>query len=95
MERLTATELLDAHHTFPSDHAFRAIVRADPAEVDAVLVSVAAFCGLTDLEDRVVRVPSSAGKWLSLRMALPCDSATRVLEIYAHLQALPQVVRCL
>ena len=95
MDRPTAIELLEANHTFPSDHAFRAIVRADPAHVEEVLASVAAFCALADLAERVERVPSSGGKWLSLRMALPCASAARVLEIYAHLQSLPQVVRCL
>lgn len=95
MDRPSAIELLEAHHTFPSDHAFRAFIRAEPAAVDAVLASVAAFCELADLADRVERVPSSGGKWLSLRMTLPCVSAARVLEIYAHLQGLPQVVRVL
>ncbi len=95
MDRLAAIALLEAHHTFPSDHPFRAIVRAEPADVEAVLASVALFCGLSDLPDRVERAPSSGGKWLSLRMALPCASAAQVLDIYAHLQALPQVVRCL
>ncbi|MES2643046.1 MAG: DUF493 domain-containing protein [Myxococcota bacterium] len=95
MDRPTPLELLEAHHTFPSDHAFRAIVRSDPADVDLVLASVATFCDVADLPDRVERVPSSGGKYLSLRMSLPCASAARVLEIYAHLQSLPQVVRCL
>lgn len=95
MDRPAAIALLESQHTFPSNHSFCAIVRTDPAEVDAVLASVAALRGLGDLSDRVVRVPSSGGKWTSLRLRLPCATAGDVLDIYAHLQALPQVVRCL
>jgi putative lipoic acid-binding regulatory protein len=95
MDRAAAIELLKAHHTFPSNHEFRAFVRTEAADIDAVLASVAAFCGLPDLNGRVEQVASSGGRWTSLRLSLPCDSAERVLDVYAHLQTLPQVVRTL
>lgn len=95
MDRAAAIALLEAHHTFPTDHRFRAIVRADPAAIEGVLASVAAFCRLADLPDRVEQVPSSGGRWVSLRMDLPCPSAAHVLDLYDHLQSLPQVVRVL
>lgn len=95
MHRAEAIALLEAHHTFPTDHRFFAIVRAEPPAVEGVLASVAALCGLGDLGDRVERVPSSGGRWVSLRMTLPCPTATHVLDIYAHLQSLPQIVRVL
>lgn len=93
MDRDSALQLLEASHTFPSDHTFRVIVR--PPDVETVLASLAALCGLADLSGRVARVPSSGGRWLSLRVALPCESAARVLDIYAHLRTLPQIVRTL
>ncbi len=95
MDRPAALTLLEALHTFPSDHTFRVIVRSDPGDADRVLASLAAFCGLADMTGRVVRVPSSKGNWTSLRLALPCESAAKVLDIYAHLQTVPEVVRSL
>lgn len=95
MDRETSRTLLEQQHTFPSDHLFRVIVRADGTDADEVLADLSGFCGLVHLEDRVVRVPSREGKWLSLRLSLPCATADAVLDIYAHLATMPKVVRYL
>ncbi len=95
MDRAAAIDLLEAHHRFPSEHVFRLIVRSDPADVAAVLASLAAFRGVADLADRVVEVPSSGGKWLSLRITLACGSAGEVVDLYGHVATLPLVVRSL
>lgn len=95
MDRDAARKLIEEHHSFPSDHTFRVIVRAEGPDADEVLANIAAFCGLPDLHGRVTQVPSSGGKWVSLRVDLPCVSADTVLDIYAHLATLPKVVRYL
>ena len=95
MDRAAAIELLDAHHRFPSEHVFRLIVRSDPADVAAVLTSMAAFRGVADLVDHVVEVPSTGGRWRSLRITLRCGSAAEVVDLYGHVATLPQVVRAL
>ena len=93
MDRDAAIKLLSAHHSFPSDHFFQVIVRSDQGDVDAVLASLGEFLGLADLDGRVVSVFSRKGTYLSLRLTLPCQSAEQVLEVYARIQAMPQVIR--
>ncbi len=95
MDRAASIALLEAHHVFPSDHVFRVIVAADEAHVAAVLASVAAFRGVPDVRDRVVEVPSAAGRWRSLRITLTCATAADVVDLYAHVGTLPQVVKYL
>ena len=93
MDRDAALKLLSDHHSFPSDHFFQVILRSEQVEVDAVLASLAELLALPDLEGRVVPVFSRKGTYLSLRLTLPCQSAEQVLDVYARLQALPQVIR--
>lgn len=95
MDSEGAIVLLNAQHTFPSDHRFHVIVRAEPGSVERVSVSLAALCGLASLTDRVVEVPSAKGTYVSLRVTLPCETAETVLAVYAHLATLPHVVRYL
>lgn len=95
METEAALALLNAQHTFPSDHRFHVIVRSDPGAVASVGASLAALCGLAALGDRVVQVPSAKGTYVSLRVTLPCAAAESVLAVYAHLATLPEVVRYL
>lgn len=58
-----------------------------------MLASLGEFLGLADLDGRVVSVFSRKGTYLSLRLTLPCQSAEQVLEVYARIQAMPQVIR--
>ncbi|GDX82858.1 hypothetical protein LBMAG42_46690 [Deltaproteobacteria bacterium] len=95
MDTEGALALLNAQHTFPSDHRFHVIVRAGPGSAARVSASLAAFCGLDSLGDREVQVPSAKGTYVSLRVTLPCDRAETVLAVYAHLATLPEVVRYL
>lgn len=95
MDRDTSRTLLEQHHSFPSDHPFHVIVRASAPDPDEVLDAIATFCGLPHLDGRVVRVPSREGRWVSLRLRLPCTSADAVLDIYAYLATMPKVVRYL
>jgi putative lipoic acid-binding regulatory protein len=93
MDRAAALALLEAQHQFPSDHAFHVIVRHEEDHVAEVASSIAALLGLPHLEDRIVRVPSREGTYVSLRMRLPCAEAATVLDVYARLGTLSVVVR--
>lgn len=93
MDRATALALLEANHVFPSDHRFVLILRADAVAIAAVSASIAAHRGLADLEGRVEQQPSSGGRYVSLRLSLPCASAAEVLDVYAHFATLESVVR--
>jgi putative lipoic acid-binding regulatory protein len=95
MDREAAKKLLEDHHSFPSDHTFRVIVRAEGPDADEVMADIARFCGLPDLHGRVTQAPSTGGKWVSLRIELPCESGDTVLDIYAHLSTLPKIARYL
>jgi putative lipoic acid-binding regulatory protein len=95
MDRDAAILLLESQHTFPSEHHFHIIVRSQQEHIDSVVASLARFCDLVDLNGRVQPVPSRQGSYVSLRTTLPCNSAAMVLDIYAHLQSLPEVVRYL
>jgi putative lipoic acid-binding regulatory protein len=93
MDREAAIALLESQHQFPSDHLFRVIVRAEAVTIAAVSASLAAHRGLESLEGRIVHQPSSAGKYVSLRVSLPCASAADVLEVYAHLRGIEAVLQ--
>jgi putative lipoic acid-binding regulatory protein len=93
MDRAAAIALLEAHHSFPSDHSFRVIVRADEADITTVTTSLAAHRGLPHLDGRCEQVPSNKGSYVSLRLSLPCASAEEVLDVYAHLGTIRCVVK--
>lgn len=93
MDRDAALLLLESEHTFPSDHRFHVIVRAEEPHVEEVVTSIAGLLALPHLDGRVVRVPSNQGTYVSLRMSLPCESASVVLDVYAHLSKHPRVIR--
>lgn len=93
MDRDAAIALLEATHSFPSEHFFQIIVRQSEADVDEVLGALAVLAGLSDLYGRVTRVPSSKGTYVSLRVTLPCASAEAVLDVYARLGEIPAVLK--
>jgi len=95
MTRDAALALLRSQHTFPGDHTFHVIVRDQPGHVAQVSAALADACGLATLAGRVVEVPSRNGTYVSLRTTLPCPDAERVLDVYALLGTLPEVVRYL
>jgi putative lipoic acid-binding regulatory protein len=95
MDRNDAAALLDAHHTFPSDHRFQVIVRSNPDDIGAVLAALARHFLLPNLDGRVEKIPSRQGTYVSLRLLLPCQSAFSVLDTYALLGSHPSVIRCI
>ena len=95
MDRESAIALLESRHSFPSDHGFHVIVRADEAHIAVVTCAIAEHRGLDSLEGRLVTVPSKNGTYVSLRLSLPCASAADVLDVYARLATLEHVVRYL
>lgn len=92
MDREAALALLEATHRFPSEHFFQIIVRQTEDDVAAVLDALAAHVALPNLDDRVVRVPSRKGTYVSLRLTLPCESAEAVLAVYARISEIPGII---
>lgn len=93
MDRQAALLLLESRHSFPSDHAFHVIVRAEGGAAGAVSAALAQHVGMAALGPCEARVPSRNGTYVSLRLSLPCADAAAVLDIYALLASLPEVVR--
>ncbi len=93
MDRAAALKLLESQHRFPSDHAFHVIVRGDPDDVAHVTAAVIAHGALEALGERLRAVPSAQGRYLSLRLSLPCADAEAVLEWYGLFARLERVVR--
>ncbi len=77
--------LLEANHSYPMDYRVQVILRQDEALIAGVLTVLAEQVGLPHLEDRHVRVPSSKGSWVSLRVDLPVSAPADVLAIYERL----------
>jgi putative lipoic acid-binding regulatory protein len=93
MDRQAALALLESQHRFPSDHPFHVIVRAEGGAPASVSSAIARHFGLDSLGAREERVASRKGTYVSLRLSLPCENAGVVLDTYALLASLPEVVR--
>jgi putative lipoic acid-binding regulatory protein len=93
MDREAALELLRSQHDFPSDHRFHVIVLGKTEDIDAILARVINMAALSSLEGRVEVVPSRHGRYVSLRLTLPCASAEHVLDFYALFQQCPEIIR--
>ena len=90
MHREEALSLLEASHTFPSDHRFHVIVRTgDRDRFHLALVERYTV----DLTDRVEHVPSRGGTYVSVRVTLPMGSADEVLGVYDFFRTLDYLVQ--
>ena len=91
-ERARALELLRAAHKFPVQYEVSVITFSSPEIVLAVRMAA----GLPlDADEHHQIVPSSAGKYTSHRIKVPCESAEQVLDLYARLRAINGVVTLL
>ena len=87
--RQRALVLLEATHQFPCDYAITVI--AFNREAVTAAVRTAAARGDDGSVRHEVR-PSSAGKYLSHRLAVRVSVADEVLDLYARLKAIDGVV---
>lgn len=85
--RATARALLESGHEFPGTFEFRVVVR--PGAVGTIVTAIAAAVGRAgEVDER----RSSGGKWVSVRYRVDVDSAEAVLDVYALLRGMPEVV---
>ncbi len=84
--RATARALLESGHEFPGTFEFRVVVR--PAAVGTIVTAIAAAVGTGEVDER----RSSGGKWVSVRYRVDVRSAEDVLDVYAILRQMPEVV---
>jgi putative lipoic acid-binding regulatory protein len=92
-DRQRAIDLLEANHEFPCAFSLSVIARNEDAVTRAVLA--AARLGDNPGADRHDRKESGAGKYVSHRLTVPCESAAEVLDLFARLRAVDGVVTVL
>jgi putative lipoic acid-binding regulatory protein len=93
--RVRALELLKATIEFPCEYAISIIVRNEPDVVTAVRAAAEQGLAAPLSGDAYVEVPSRAGKYLSLRLRVPCADAVAVLELHARVKVVPGVIQVL
>ena len=91
MDHADALELLRSSHTFPGPFRFRTVVRT--GETAGVLSAIAATAGRE--VGPITEKPSRKGTYVSLRVEVEVESAQQVLDIYAVLQAMDEVLATL
>ena len=85
--RATAKALLESGHSFPGVFEFRVVVRPDAVSTIVTAIG-SAILRPAKLEER----RSSGGKWVSVRYQVEVLSADEVLDVYALLREMPEVV---
>jgi putative lipoic acid-binding regulatory protein len=93
MDRDRAIELLNDNHSFPGAFQFRVVVRPG---AQAAVVSAIASVGGDELAVRSVdERPSREGNYTSVHVLTHVERAELVLEVYAVLGGLDEVVMAL
>lgn len=94
-ETARAIALLEATHEFPCDYPITIIVRNEPKIVAEVRASAEDTLP-TPLPDSACEVvPSSGGKYASIRLRVPCEDAAAVLALYARVRRVTGVIQML
>ena len=81
--------LLRSQHDFPGPYRFRIVVR--PEDRPSVVSAIGAAAG----EDAVIEVterPSRKGSYVAVHVLATMGSAEAVLDVYAVIRALPEVI---
>lgn len=94
-ERERALALLEATHEFPARYMIRVIVMNDAAVIARVRAvaetGLPAPLGGGDWEE----IPSKAGRYLSLRIAVMCADAAAIVDLHARVRDVEGVVQIL
>lgn len=91
--RQRALALLEAQHAFPGAFEFRVVIRPEgrAGALGALLAAAGGGEVLLDVTER----PSSAGKYVSLRVKVHLDQAEKVLDVYEVLRQVEHVITVL
>jgi putative lipoic acid-binding regulatory protein len=89
-ERSNTLALLESHHTFPGEYAFRIVTHAGRGSE-----AVAAVAALAQRVLHVRERESSGGRYVSLAVRVEIESAERVLDTYEVLSDLDAVLTTL
>lgn len=92
-ERDRLVGLIEASHAFPGPFFFSTILRNDPDVADTVRAAFAAHFECTIAETAWAAQPSAGGRYVSLRITLPCQTASQVAGMYERLHAIDGVVK--
>ena len=89
-ERKRAIDLLEANHAFPCEFFVSVIARNEDGVEAAVLAAARGDAVHASVAHE--RRASSAGKYMSHRLEVPCASAEEVLQLYARLRTVDGVI---
>ena len=93
MERQKALDLLNSTHDFPGGFVFRVVVRPGSR---ASVVSAVSAAGADRLRVKDVRErASSKGTYASVHVDVEVDEAEVVLDVFAVLQSMDEVIMLL
>ena len=88
-------DLLEATHDFPGNYLLTVVVRSDEKVTADVMAAASAHLAATLPASALTTRPSKGGKYLSLRITIPCESAQQVLDIYARVKDVTGVMTIL
>lgn len=91
--RQRALALLEAQHAFPGAFEFRVVIR--PEGRGAALAALLAAAGGSEVLLDVTERPSSAGRYVSLRVKVRLERAEKVLDVYEVLREVEHVITVL
>lgn len=94
-ERIRALELLEATHEFPVRYTLRVIVMNEATVIARVRIAAEAGVGAPLSGADWEEIPSRAGRYLSLRIAVFCVDAAAVLDLHSRMRGLEGVVQIL
>ncbi len=84
MSQLPPLELLRSTHTFPTTFVFKVIGSAEEGFLARVLAAARTAAGM-DADPQFTVRQSTNGKHIAISLAIPTDTAEKVLEIYRGL----------
>jgi len=93
MEREDTLELLRQQHTFPGGFDFRVVVRK--GAVTPVVTAIVAAAGPGAKVENLRERESRKGTYTAVCVSITVDSAERVLDVYAVIKELPDVMTAL
>lgn len=92
-ERDRLVALIEASHAFPGPFFFSTILLNEPAVADRVRAAFAAHFECTIAATAWAMQASAGGRYVSLRITLPCQTASQVAGMYERLHGIEGVVK--
>ena len=93
--RARAIELLEATHVFPGDYVLTVVAQAWDQVTSQIRAVATAAIGRPVADGDYPMQKACGGKYLSHRLAIPCQTASEALDVHTRLRELDGVVSVL